>query len=115
MFNFIKSYIEDYKTYKIEKAQDDLILEESLAKHRADMEKRTARREAEDEKKLKENIVYNKESNCYTFSVTVEHNGIQKTFSCENRSEQSCRNIASCVLAKAHMYELFGACGYQEF
>ena len=51
MFNFIKSYIEDYKTYKIEKAQDDLMLEESLAKHRADMEKRTARREAEDEKK----------------------------------------------------------------
>lgn len=39
MFNFIKSYIEDYKTYKIEKAQDDLMLEESLAKHRADMEK----------------------------------------------------------------------------
>ena len=38
MFNFIKSYIEDYKTYKIEKAQDDLMLEESLAKHRADME-----------------------------------------------------------------------------
>lgn len=114
MFNFIKSCIEDYKAYKIEKAQDNLTLEESLAKHRAYLERRTAEREADDEKKLKENVVYNEESNCYMFSVTVEHNGIQKTFSCENRSEQSCRNIASCVLTKAHMYELFGVCGYQE-
>lgn len=113
MFGFVKNYIDDYKSYKEEKLKDNLELQESLTQHRIEFEENVKKREMEEERMLKENIVYNEDTNMYHFEVTSEYNGKPHTFSCDERTEESCRNIAPFVILRAHMYKLCGSCGHE--
>ena len=105
----INLVINDYKQCKIENknhiAKTKISVSESLNRSKKEYEEW----EIERKKLLNENILYNKKTGMYCFKITVKHNNISKTFSCEEKTEKLCKAIAPFVLNRAFSYKLFGS------
>lgn len=110
MFKLIKSLINEYKEYREEKAQDALDFQRAVEENNLAFERKMAKRKIQDEKLLANKVIFNKDTGEYEFSVMVKYEGVPRTFSCQGKSEEACRDIAGFTLIRAHLYKETGAC-----
>jgi len=82
-------------------------LKEEYKDYKAD-EARWAQRDAEIERIVREDVVFDEKTKKYHFETSAEHNGISKTFSCESEFKDVCQNRARLCLLEADQYEMFG-------